>query len=167
MDHICSSSWHDAKGLLMGFSPRTETLLTRASSICEGRGVRLTDLRRQVLGLILDHESPTGAYELLDQLRQTRHGAAPPTVYRALEFLLEQGLIHKLERLSAFVGCIAGDDHHHHAAKFFICRTCGRVAELEDHELAHALEHAAKRLGFTLGKATIEAEGQCASCATS
>jgi Fur family zinc uptake transcriptional regulator len=149
----------------MGFSPRTESLLDRANGICEGRGVRLTDLRRQVLGLILDREAPTGAYDLLDQLRTTRHGAAPPTVYRALEFLLEQGLIHKLERLSAFVGCIADEDHHDHAAQFFICRTCGKVTELEDHELSHALEHAAKRLGFTLGKATIEAEGQCASCA--
>jgi Fur family zinc uptake transcriptional regulator len=148
----------------MGFSPDTETLLGRAGSICESRGVRLTDLRRQVLGLILDRDSPTGAYDLLDQLKATRESAAPPTVYRALEFLLEQGLIHKVERLSAFVGCIAHDDHDH-AAQFFICRTCGRVTELEDHELSHALEHAAKRLGFTLGKATIEAEGQCADCA--
>jgi Fur family zinc uptake transcriptional regulator len=147
-----------------GFSPRTETLLDRASHICDARGARLTELRRQVLGLILDREAPTGAYELLDQLRSTRHGAAPPTVYRALEFLLEQGLIHKLERLSAFVGCIAEDDHDH-AAQFFICRTCGKVTELEDYELAHALEDAARRLGFTLGKATIEAEGQCARCA--
>jgi Fur family zinc uptake transcriptional regulator len=147
----------------MGFSPRTETLLNRAGSICDGRGVRLTDLRRQVLGLILDRESPTGAYDLLDQLRGTRQGAAPPTVYRALEFLLEQGLIHKLERLSAFVGCIADEDHDH-AAQFFICRSCGKVSEIEDHELAHALQDAAKRLGFTVGKATIEAEGQCAAC---
>jgi Fur family zinc uptake transcriptional regulator len=148
----------------MGFSPRTETLLNRATTICEGRGARLTDLRRQVLGLILDRDAPTGAYDLLDQLRSTRHGAAPPTVYRALEFLLEQGLVHKLERLSAFVGCVADEDHDH-AAQFLICRSCGRVAEIEDHELAHALEGAAKRLGFTVGRATIEAEGQCADCA--
>ena len=85
-------------------------------------------------------------------------GAAPPTVYRALEFLQEQGLVHKLERLSAFVGCIADEDHDH-AAQFFICRSCGKVVELEDHELAHALQDAAKRLGFTVAKATIEAEG--------
>jgi Fur family zinc uptake transcriptional regulator len=148
----------------MGFSPRTETLLSRASALCEGRGARLTELRRQVLGLILDREAPPGAYDLLDQLRSTRHGAAPPTVYRALEFLQEQGLVHKLERLSAFVGCLADEDHDH-AAQFFICRTCGRVTELEDPELAHALAEAAKRLGFRLGKATIEAEGQCAACA--
>ena len=148
----------------MGFSPRTETLLSRASVICEGRGVRLTDLRRQVLGLILDRDSPTGAYDLLDQLRDTRQGAAPPTVYRALEFLQEQGLVHKLESMAAFVGCIADEDHDH-AAQFLICRTCGKVTELEDHELFHALEDAARRLGFKVGKATIEAEGQCAACA--
>ncbi|HEX2943662.1 MAG TPA: transcriptional repressor [Rhodopila sp.] len=148
----------------MDFSPHTETLLNRAAQICDSRGVRLTELRRQVLGLILDRDAPTGAYDLLEQLRSTRHGAAPPTVYRALEFLLEQGLIHKLERLSAFVGCIAEEDHDH-AAQFLICRSCGRVTEIEDHELAHALQDAAKRLGFTVGKATIEAEGQCAACA--
>lgn len=147
----------------MGFSPRTETLLARAGQICDSRGARLTDLRRQVLGLILDSDAPAGAYDLLDRLRATRDGAAPPTVYRALDFLLEQGLIHKLERLSAFVGCIAHEDGDH-AAQFLICRSCGKVTEIEDHELAHALDDAARRLGFIVGKATIEAEGVCAAC---
>ena len=148
----------------MGFSPRTETLLNRAGEICAARGARLTDLRREVLGLILDADGPTGAYELLDRLRGSRGGAAPPTVYRALDFLQEQGLVHKLERLSAFVGCVAHEQEH--AAQFLICRSCGRVTELEDHELAHALADAAERLGFIVGKATIEAEGQCAACAS-
>jgi Fur family transcriptional regulator, zinc uptake regulator len=146
----------------MGFSPRTETLLNRAGEICAARGARLTDLRREVLGLILDADGPTGAYDLLDGLRGSRGPTAPPTVYRALDFLLEQGLVHKLERLSAFVGCVAHEQEH--AAQFLICRTCGRVTELEDHKLAHALADAAERLGFTVGKATIEAEGQCAVC---
>ena len=155
----------------MGFSPSTEMLLEQAGGICGAKGARLTDLRRQVLGLILESDAPAGAYDLLDRLRATRDGAAPPTVYRALDFLLENGLIHKLERLSAFVGCIAHDnfphashDAHAHAAQFLICRGCGKVTELEDHELAHALEDAAHRQGFTVGKATIEAEGQCAAC---
>ena len=147
----------------MGFSPQTEALLDRASIICSEKDARLTPLRRQVLGLILVAPQPTGAYDVLDRLRASRDGAAPPTVYRALEFLLEHGLVHKLERLSAFVGCIAHDDHAH-AAQFLICRGCGQVTELEDHELAHALDDAARRLGFTVGKATIEAEGQCAAC---
>ena len=145
----------------MGFNPSTEILLDHAGRICESKGARLTDLRREVLGLILDSDAPTGAYDLLDRLRATRHGAAPPTVYRALEFLLEHGLVHKLESLSSYVGCVSDADH---AAQFLICRTCGQVTELDDHELAHALEDAAKRLGFTVGKATIEAEGRCASC---
>ena len=148
----------------MGFSPGTETLLDHAARICEAKSARLTDLRRQVLGLILESDSPTGAYDLLDRLRATRHGAAPPTVYRALEFLLEHGLIHKLESRSAYVGCVSHGDAGH-AARFLICRTCGQGTELDDHELAHALEDAAKRLGFTVGKATIEAEGRCATCA--
>jgi Fur family transcriptional regulator, zinc uptake regulator len=96
MDAILVLGVARAKECLMGFTPRTETLLERASAICDSRGVRLTELRRQVLGLILNRESPTGAYDLLDQLRSTRHGAAPPTVYRALEFLQDQGLVHKL-----------------------------------------------------------------------
>ena len=146
----------------MGFSPRTEALLDRADSICVGRGARLTELRRQVLGLILDAEAPTGAYDLLDRLRTTRHGAAPPTVYRALDFLLEHGLVHRVERLSAFIGCVAHEEAH--AAQFLICRSCGKVMEIDDHGLAHALEHAARRLGFSVGKATIEAEGLCAAC---
>jgi Fur family zinc uptake transcriptional regulator len=150
----------------MGLSPRTETLLDHAHRICEAKGARLTDLRREVLGLILESEAPTGAYDLLDRLRATRHGAAPPTVYRALEFLLEQGLIHKLESMSSYVGCVSHGDADH-AAQFLICRTCGQVTELDDHDLAHALQDAARRLGFTVGKATIEAEGRCATCARS
>src|ERR1700677_4755418 len=94
----------------MGFSPRTETLLNHAGQICDAKGARLTDLRREVLGLILDSDAATGAYDLLDRLRAIRQGAAPPTVYRALEFLLEQGLIHKLESLSSYVGCISHGD---------------------------------------------------------
>ena len=151
------------------FSKQTEALLDRADAICAERGARLTDLRRQVLGLILQEEAPTGAYDLLDRLRATRQGAAPPTVYRALDFLLEHGLIHRLERVSAFVGCVApedgGPDHSSHAAQFLICRQCGRVVEIDDHDLAHALADAARKAGFSVSKATIEAEGLCGACA--
>lgn len=152
------------------FSRRTEGLLNRAEMVCEQRGANLTELRRLVLGLILDSASPTGAYELLDRLRQTRRGAAPPTVYRALEFLLSQGLIHRVERLSAFVGCVAGctaepdGESHSHAAQFLICRTCGRVVEMQDHGVSTVLARAAKEAGFTISNATIEAEGLCSTC---
>jgi len=146
------------------FSPRTEALLGRAGAICLRRGAKLTDLRRRVLGLILDADAPTGAYDLLDSLRRTRRSAAPPTVYRALDFLLEHGLIHRVERLSAFVGCLA-EDAAGHAAQFLICRACGRVTELDDREVTKALAEAARRSGFAVTGATIEAEGVCNACA--
>ncbi len=148
------------------FTSRTDTLLDRAEGLCVGRGVRLTGLRRQVLGLILDAEGPMGAYDLLERLRERRGPAAPPTVYRALEFLREQGLVHRLERLSAFVGCVEEHGHgHDHPAQFLICRKCRRVTEIEDHALADALSAAAKRVGFAVSGATVEAEGVCAECA--
>ena len=152
------------------FSRRTEGLLDRAQALCEQRGANLTELRRHVLGLILDAASPTGAYELLDRLRQARRGAAPPTVYRTLDFLLEQGLVHRIERLSAFVGCVAGctaeaeDAAHTHAAQFLICRECGRVVEMQNHDLSTVLARAAQDAGFSVSSATIEAEGLCSTC---
>jgi Fur family zinc uptake transcriptional regulator len=147
------------------FAPTTETLLDHAEALCAERGVRLTGLRRQVLGLILEAEGPLGAYDLLERLRAQRGPAAPPTVYRALEFLQQQGLVHKLQRLAAFVGCVGAHGHgHDHPVQFLICRQCGRVTELEDHELAEALAAAAARAGFTVTGATVEAEGICAGC---
>lgn len=144
-------------------SRRTAALLDRAGAICDRYGVQLTELRRQVLGLILEAEAPIGAYDILDGLRRERPGAAPPTVYRALDFLLANGLIHRVERLAAFVGCVAHDAGAH-AAQFLICRSCGRVTELDDHELAETLAATARRLGFAVSGATIEAEGLCHDC---
>jgi Fur family zinc uptake transcriptional regulator len=92
-------------------------------------------------------------------------------VYRALEFLRDQGLIHKVERLSAFVGCVAGctadpdGKSHAHAAQFLICRECGRVIEMQSHAVSEVLGQAAKEAGFSISNATIEAEGLCSTCA--
>jgi len=147
------------------FSARTEELLDRAEARCAEGGARLTGLRRQVLGLILEARGPAGAYELMDRLRERRGAAAPPTVYRALEFLQAQGLVHRIERLAAFVGCVEEVGHAHgHPAQFLICRQCGHVTELEDHALAAALSAAAGRVGFRVAGATVEAEGLCADC---
>jgi Fur family zinc uptake transcriptional regulator len=150
-------------------SARTAVLVDRAARLCEERGARLTDLRREVLSLILDAEAPLGAYELLERLRLRRGGGAPPTVYRALEFLQEQGFVHRLERLAAFVGCVEVSaetpvETHHRSAQFLICRGCGRVMELTDQALTAALAAAARRAGFTVTGVTIEAEGECAAC---
>ena len=149
------------------FSSRTDALLSQARVLCDRRGAQLTELRRKVLGLVLESPRPSGAYDLLDQLRAHHKGAAPPTVYRALDFLLEQGLIHKVERLSAFVGCIhpsEDEDGHHHAAQFLICQRCGRVTELEDPRVDAVLIEAARERGFRPASSTIEVEGICAPC---
>lgn len=119
-----------------------------------------------VLGLIVAEGAPIGAYELLDRLRAHRSGAAPPTIYRALDFLLAQGVIHRVERLSAFVSCL-GDEAHEHRAQFLICGGCGQVTEIEDHAVEAALAEAAQRSGFAIKGATIEAEGLCAACQAS
>jgi Fur family transcriptional regulator, zinc uptake regulator len=144
-------------------------MLDRAGALCARRGAQLTELRRQVLQLVLEADQPVGAYALLDRLRGLRAGAAPPTVYRALDFLLEQGLIHKVERLNAYVGCIEpaterSGHGHAHPHQFLICRSCGATAEISDPAVAAALAAAAARAGFTLGLATVEAEGLCARC---
>lgn len=148
-----------------------EQQLGAAEQACARRGAQLTELRRQVLRLILEADAPVGAYVLLDRLKADRPGAAPPTVYRALDFLQEHGLVHKVERLNAYIGCTdAGHAHAHHGEsghphQFLICRRCGTTVELTDHAMAHAVAAAAKRAGFTVAKATVEIEGTCARCA--
>lgn len=153
----------------MTASASRDSQLREAEETCLRRGAKLTPLRRQVLELILDSEGPVGAYALLDRLKAGRPGAAPPTVYRALDFLLEHGLIHRVERLNAFIGCSeAGHGHGHdhgHPHQFLICRRCGTTLEIADHEVVHAIEAAARRAGFAVAAATVEVEGTCARCA--
>jgi Fur family transcriptional regulator, zinc uptake regulator len=141
--------------------------LDTAAKVCAAQGAQLTALRRHVLALILDADAPLTAYQLLDRLKETRKGAAPPTIYRALDFLLERRLIHKVERLNAFVPCVeggSGSSGHEHAAQFLICRQCGTVTEIDDRAAANALEHAAEREGFHPRRAVVEIEGTCAAC---
>ncbi|RYY17602.1 MAG: transcriptional repressor [Alphaproteobacteria bacterium] len=139
--------------------------LDQAAEACARHGARLTEIRRRVLGLIIESRGPLGAYALLDRLKAERGNATPVTVYRALDFLLEHGLVHKIERLNAFIACSDQGPHEHtHAAQFLICRLCGTVAELEDHSIAEAIASAANRTGFQPMRATIEVEGTCAAC---
>lgn len=136
--------------------------LAAAEAACGDRGVRLTPLRRRVLELVWGGHGPVGAYALLDALRHEGQNAAPPTVYRALDFLIEQGLVHRIERLNAFVGCRRPGRAH--AGQFLICTRCGTAAELDDGSIAAAVEAAAGRLGFAVSRLTVEAEGLCAHC---
>ncbi len=137
--------------------------LARAEAACAESGARLTAIRRDVLRLILQSDEPIGAYALLDGLRALTGAGKPPTVYRALDFLLAQGLIHRVERLNAFVGC-HDEAAHHHAAQFLICRTCGRVTELEEATVESAIIAAARSRGFAPSRVTVEVDGVCQAC---
>ena len=152
-------------------------VLTRLDDVahwCQHHGQRLTAVRRLVLGLILSENRPLGAYDILSLLRVHQPRAVPPTVYRALDFLLEQGLIHRIERLSAFVGCRHRLDCEEcctshkawgvHRAQFLICRDCGQVQELEQDVVAAVLLQSARGQGFRAEAATVEIEGLCAGC---
>lgn len=136
--------------------------LDAAEDRCERQGARLTSMRRRVLELIWNSHTPVGAYALLDALKSEGHGAAPPTVYRALDFLLEQRLVHRVECLNAFVGCPRPDSPH--AALLLLCTDCGRAAELDDSAVSETLRMAAAARGFTVARQTIEVEGLCPAC---
>lgn len=136
--------------------------MQRAEQRCEERGLRLTAIRRRVLELIWENHRPTKAYDLLNAISAERGGAAPPTVYRALDFLLDAGLVHKIESLNAFVGCDAGHGEGH--PKFLICRDCERVAEIPSPEIDSAIAREAERAGFAVDQETIEIGGLCGSC---
>lgn len=139
-----------------------ETALDKARLLCLARGTRLTELRRQVLQLVWQRHEPVGAYELLDELRAVHGRAAPPTVYRALDFLVEQGLVHRIESLNAFVGCPQPEQAH--AGQFLICSACGSIGELDDPEIARTVAERAAALGFLVQHQTIELRGLCAEC---
>jgi Fur family zinc uptake transcriptional regulator len=133
-----------------------------AAALCRERGARLTELRRQVLQLVWHGHKPVGAYAILEALRRSHPGAAPPTVYRALEFLGEHGLIHRIESLNAYVGCPRPERPH--VGQFLICGECSATAELDEPSIARAVLRRAAALGFAVERQTIEVRGRCPAC---
>ncbi len=137
--------------------------LAAARNLCAERGVRLTPLREQVLELIWQSHKPLGAYPLMDMLAAaTTRQIAPPTVYRALDFLLEQRLIHRIHGLNAYIGC--PDPQHQHQGHFLLCRHCGVAVELGLGNLQDAIEKNARSLGFTAETHSLEVTGLCPDC---
>jgi Fur family zinc uptake transcriptional regulator len=135
-----------------------DRFMSRAESLCRERRLRFTPQRRRVLEILGTAGRPLGAYEILDALP----GAAPPTVYRALDFLLEQGLAHRLETLHAYVGC--RHPEHPHCSQFLICFRCGRIDELEDERVSLSLGEAAASSGFLTERRVVELIGTCNRC---
>jgi len=138
--------------------------LNKAADLCTGRGARLTQIRRRVLELIWSSHRPIGAYSLLGVLKEERANAVPPTIYRALEFLLEHGLIHRIQSQNAFIGCPNPDPEHLHNAMFLICTDCGNAVELEEAKIDKLLNNSASMQGFVIESRTVEAAGLCPEC---
>jgi Fur family zinc uptake transcriptional regulator len=119
-------------------------------------------VRRRTLELLLQAHGALGAYEVLEKLGAEGYGTQPPVAYRALNFLVEQGLAHRIRRLNAFTACT--HPGHTHRAVFLICESCNSVTEAVGEAVGAALTDAALSVGFNLSRATIEAVGQCAAC---
>lgn len=136
--------------------------LRDAEHHCGKRGLRLTPIRRRVLELIWQSHRPSGAYGLLEQLAADGHKPSPPTVYRALDFLLGNGLIHRVSSRNAFVGCTRPGEQHR--AQIFICDRCGIAIEQSDPTLDLRISHKAKDLHFQIRELTVEVAGVCLRC---
>lgn len=139
-----------------------ENALATAERLCKDRGLRFTALRRRVLELVWQSHRPIGAYEILDNLGREKANAAPPTVYRALDFLIEAGLVHRLDSLNAFIGCAEPDRRH--TGQFLICRECRTVTELGDDDIDTLVNEKAAARGFTAVRQILEIEGLCNYC---
>lgn len=139
--------------------------LQDAAELCTRKGAQFTALRRVVLTMLLEADRPRTAYQLLDQLRPLHKGAAPPTIYRTLDFLIEKGLVLRVEALNAFFPS-PFHDRPHGPLQFLICKRCGDVETIENRDIADALGRAAEEEGFRAEPATVELAGICGSCST-
>lgn len=139
-----------------------QSAIAAAKKHCADGSLRLTPIRQQVLELVWQSHEPVKAYDILDKLKEEKSSSAPPTVYRALDFLLEEGLVHKIESLNAYVGC--GDPVDLHSGQFFLCQDCGLVAELDDDEIHDVLDKKAKEFGFKTNSEMVEIKGRCQEC---
>jgi len=136
--------------------------LARAAEVCEAKDARLTDIRKRVLKAIWLSHKPIGAYDLMKILGKDTDRLAPTTVYRAIDFLMEQGLVHRLASLNAYVGCShPGADH---VPQFMICNDCGTAAELEEEAAGKLLVKAAAANGFKVRAQVVELTGTCSHC---
>jgi Fur family zinc uptake transcriptional regulator len=136
-------------------------LISKARQLCEARNLKLTSRRMQVLEILHRSHQPMGAYDILAQLnRIDQQSIAPPIVYRALDFLSTEGLVHRIESRNAFISCV--HPGHRCSAQFLICRDCEKVAELESRDTA--LLDEANNIGFVVDHSVVEITGICAEC---
>ena len=140
-----------------------EDAFSHAERVCTGRRQKFTPIRRQVLGALLASHRPLGAYEVIEQLAKDMPRPAPITVYRALDFLMENGLVHRIESRNAFLACAHNHDETAVVA-FLICEACGSVGEIPSAALAQTFNEAARSTGFLPKLSVVEITGTCTHC---
>ncbi len=136
--------------------------LQTAEKICLKKGVRLTTIRKSVLELVCTSHKAIGAYELLDLFREQAPKAKPVTIYRALDFLMEAGLVHKIESLNAFIACLQAETQH--KSVILICDHCENAYEIDATSVYKSLYTLSETVQFTPQYLTLELHGLCASC---
>jgi Fur family zinc uptake transcriptional regulator len=156
-----NSSEHSTKGTHDYVSCQNKAVLT-ADKLCTERGVQLTPIRRMVLELIWESHRAVKAYDLLDRIKPLQQSAKPATVYRALDFLLEQQLIHRVESLNAFIGCSCSEQQHEQL--LLICVQCHEVEERLGAAVMQAVSKELEQADFTVHRKAIEIHGICKQC---
>ena len=151
---VFSCQDHDHQGCI-------DAALASAETVCQQHRQRFTAIRRRVLELVWRQHKPIGAYEVLEILRQTGR-SAPPTVYRALDFLQKMGLVHRIASLNAYVGCVHPGEPHD--GQFLICESCKSLVELDAPAITSAIEQSAAATGFEPHRRTVEIMGLCPDC---
>ncbi len=139
--------------------------IAQVETTCDERGLQMTALRREVVGIFANADQPLGAYAIIQKLSETQKRAiAPPTVYRTLDFLVDNGFVVKIESRQAFVACDhIGHDHDHHGL-VFSCGKCGRATEIDSSAIDGEVAAIAKRLAFAVERKVFEIDGFCADC---
>ena len=137
--------------------------INTAEMICKDKGLRFTSLRKEVLEIIWSSHVPAKAYDILNKLKNYDEPAKPPTVYRTLDFLIENGLVHKLNTINAYIGC--SHPLKHNECYFLICQKCQEVVECCNSNLSKAISQTANKNKFDTKNITIEFTGQCEECA--
>ncbi|MEP2470480.1 Fur family transcriptional regulator [Roseobacter sp.] len=164
---VTNSDEHGSDGPPLGFAHHDHGVcvsdaLAAAEARCAAERLRFTPVRRKVLEILLQEHRALGAYAILDKLRDDGFGSQPPVAYRALDFLVANGLAHKIERLNAFIACV--HPSRSHTPAFMICRLCDAVAETQSSPARGALGEAARATGFRIERTVVEAEGVCPAC---
>lgn len=152
---------------VVGFNQHDHTaciadMIAVAEEYCAANKLQFTPTRRRVLEFLLADHKALGAYDVLEKLVKEGYGSQPPVAYRALDFLVKYGFVHKIERLNAYIACAHPQEEHSPA--FMICRLCGSVAEASSTPAKNLLGQAAQDVGFCVEHTLVEAEGLCPKC---